>query len=294
MKILKGVCPNMSRILTTVCLIAILMMAVSARLAASAFTFSTGNPDGLIGALSRPAAPGLLETETADDFLLNQATIITQATFTGLLPAGLPLSSVTDIEIELYNIFPLDSTNPPDGRVPTRVNSPADNQFAAFNSAAGEITFSETLLNSNFSVLNTVKDGINPLPNQFTGGEGPASGQEVEFTVTFGSGFTLPAGHYFFRPEVGLTSGDFLWLSAPRPIVPPGTPFAGDLQAWTRNTDLDPDWLRIGTDITEQGPFNMTFTLAGDTVPEPGTVVILGLGTALIAAARSRSKRKNP
>ncbi|MGH8628145.1 MAG: hypothetical protein ACREYC_23725 [Gammaproteobacteria bacterium] len=42
----------------------------------------------------------------------------------------------------------------------------------------------------------------------------------------------LPAGHYFFRPEVGVTGGDFLYLSAPKPIVPLGTPLAGDLQAW--------------------------------------------------------------
>lgn len=284
----------MSRFITAVCVTAILMMATNAPVAASAFTFSTGNADGLLGALTRPASPGLLETETADDFLLTQATTITQATFTGLIPAGVSLGSVNDVEIELYNIFPLDSTNPPDGSVPTRVNSPADNQFAAFDSATGALTFGETLLNSSFSVLNTVQNRINPSPNQFTGGEGPASGQEVEFTVTFGSGFTLPAGHYFFRPEVELISGNFLWLSAPRPIVPPGTPFAGDLQAWTRNTNLDPDWLRIGTDITGQGPFNMTFSLAGNTVPEPSTMVIFGIGTVLFVAARIRSKRKNP
>ena len=46
-----------------------------------------------------------------------------------------------------------------------------------------------------------------------------------------------------------MAGGDFLYLSAPRPIVAPGTPFAGDLQAWIRNSDLAPDWLRIGTDI---------------------------------------------
>jgi len=34
---------------------------------------------------------------------------------------------------------------------------------------------------------------------------------------------------------------------------------------------LKPDWLRIGTDITHSGPFNMTFSLAGDTIPGAGT-----------------------
>jgi hypothetical protein len=79
----------------------------------------------------------------------------------------------------------------------------------------------------------------------------------------------LPAGHYFFRPEVLLTSGDFLYLSAPKVIPAPK-----DLQAWIRNSNLAPDWLRIGTDIVGGTPapqFNMTFSLAGETVPEAGT-----------------------
>ena len=59
----------------------------------------------------------------------------------------------------------------------------------------------------------------------------------------------------------------------------PGTPFAPDLQAWIRNADLDPDWLRVGTDITHQGPFNGTFSLSGQAVPEPATFALLGLGT---------------
>src|SRR5207247_10191041 len=79
---------------------------------------------------------------------------------------------------------------------------------------------------------------------------------------------SLPAGHYVFRPEVQSSSGNFLWLSAPRPIVAPGTPFptgTTDLQSWVRNDALAPDWLRIGTDITAQGPFNAAFSLSGET-----------------------------
>jgi hypothetical protein len=56
--------------------------------------------------------------------------------------------------------------------------------------------------------------------------------------------------------------------------VSPGTPFpAGftDLQSWIRNAKLKPDWSRIGTDITHQGPFNAAFSLAGDTIPGAGT-----------------------
>jgi hypothetical protein len=91
----------------------------------------------------------------------------------------------------------------------------------------------------------------------------------VEITITFTSPIILPAGHYFFRPEVLLTSGDFLYLSAPKVIPAPK-----DLQAWVRNSNLAPDWLRIGTDIVGGATppaFNMTFSLAGETVPEAGT-----------------------
>jgi len=35
-----------------------------------------------------------------------------------------------------------------------------------------------------------------------------------------------------------------------------------------RPSNLDPDWSRVGTDITNQGPFNASFRLEGN-VPEP-------------------------
>ena len=272
-----------------------LAMAVLAGLTATAtaapipFFFSTGDPDGKIGTLSRPAGPGLLETETADDFTTTLPTTITSATFVGLLPSGASPSSVSDVDIELYNIFPVDSANPPSGNVPTRVNSPSDNQFAAFDSGAGDITVTTSSLNSNFTVANTVVNGIHPSPGQFTGGEGPATGEEVLFNIVFNTALSLSPGHYFFRPEVGLTSGNFLWLSAPKPIVAPGTPFSPDLQTWIRNSALSPDWLRIGTDITHEGPFNATFSLEGtQIIPEPSTVLLLGTGLLLFGLSRRR------
>jgi len=249
--------------------------------AADSFTFSTGSPDGLIATLSRVASPGKLETETADDFVTTQATSINSATFTGLLPVGTPLSAITQVEIELYHVFPVDSTNPPDGRVLTRTNSPSDNNFAARDSnVPGQLSFTTTLLNSRFTALNSVVNGIFPLPNQFTGGEGPVTGEEVQFNVTFTTPFIVDADHIFFRPEVRLSGGDFLWLSAARPIVG-GTPFTPDLQTWIRTDGpgaLEPDWERIGTDVTNQGPFNASFSLAGTTVPEPSTLQLMSIG----------------
>jgi hypothetical protein len=265
---------------------AAVMMPLTA--AADAFGFSTGSPDGRIGTLSRPnLGPGLIETETADDFILSQQTSLTQATFTGLIPAG---TSVTRVEIEFYHVFPTDSAFPPSGNVVSRTNSPADVEIAAAtrDSRDGSLTFSTTSLNPNFPVSNTVVNGIHKQPNQFTGGEGPTSGQEVQISVDFLASVDLPADHYFFRPEAALSSGNFLLLSAAGPPL-----FTGDLQTWIRNEDLKPDWERIGTDVTHQGPFNASFSLTGVAVPSPIAGaglpgLILACGALLTLARRRR------
>jgi hypothetical protein len=273
----------LTRTLKSTLLAAAVATLVLTPAAADVFFFSTGNPDGLMATLSRTASPGKLETETADDFVTTAPTVITNATVTGLLPSGTPLSAVNQVEIELYHVFPIDSTNPPDNRVLTRMNSPSDNNFVARDSAVpGQLSFTTTLLNPSFHALNSVINGINPLPNQFTGGEGPVTGEEVQFNIAFTTPISLDANdHVFFRPEVNLSAGDFLWLSAPKPIVAPGTPFAADLQTWIRNDGpgaLAPDWSRIGTDITHQGPFNAAFSLTGSTVPEPATWAMMLFG----------------
>ena len=140
--------------------------------AAAPYNFSTGNPDGKIATLSRPASAGQIETETADDFILGQATRITHATFTGLLPTGAALSGVNRVEIELYHVFPRDSANPPAGNVPTRVNSPSDNEFEARDSALGTLSFRTTLLSASFTAANSIVNGVNKVPNQTTGWRG--------------------------------------------------------------------------------------------------------------------------
>ena len=63
-------------------------LLVSTSLWSADFSFTTGNPDGLMGAASRRASPGKLETETADDFTLDQTTVIRRATIVGLVPSG--------------------------------------------------------------------------------------------------------------------------------------------------------------------------------------------------------------
>jgi hypothetical protein len=272
---------------------------------ADLFFFSTGNPDGRMATASRPSSTAGIEIESADDFVLNTETRITSATFTGLLPTGLPLSDVSDVRIEIYRVFPHDSdvgrtSGPPTfstPQVPTRVNSPADVELADRSASAHTLTFTPSVLQSMFTAGNSVLNGIHPKPNQTTGGEGSVTGQEVQFNVALTSPFTLAAGHYFFVPQVLLSTGDnFFWLSAARPIVPPGTPFTPDLQEWIRNENLQPDWLRVGTDIVGGTPaptFNATFSLSGQLVPEPSTALTFLLGAlGLFGAARACNRRR--
>src|SRR6516165_12767599 len=105
--------------------------------AADPFFFSTGNPDNLLGQLSRPPSPGNLETETADDFVLTDATVISRATIHGLIPSGLDFSGIQRVEVELYHIFPKDSNTARTPRVLTRVNSPADVEIDAATRDSG-------------------------------------------------------------------------------------------------------------------------------------------------------------
>jgi hypothetical protein len=120
------------------------------------------------------------------------------------------------------------------------------------------------------------------------------TGQEVQINLTFLTPFSLPSDHYFFIPQVALTNGgQFYWLSALRPISGAGTTSfpAGvtDLQAWTRNAALDPDWLRVGTDIvggTTPPTFNMAFSLDGTATPEPAASFVVLTGLALIGLRR--------
>jgi hypothetical protein len=248
------------------------------------FFFSTGLPDGKVATISQPssAQTNHVEFESADDFVLTTETVIDHASFTGLLTGGATPADVSNVILEIYRVFPNDSdvgrtSGPPTfstPQVPTRVNSPADNALESFNSTAGDLSFRPDLLSPSFTAQSSVSS-----PDQISlhsGGNGPVTGEEVQFDVKFNTPLDLPAGHYFFVPQVGLTdttpaADHFLWLSAPKPIAPPGTPFppgATDLQSWMRfDPGLAPDWLRIGTDIIGGTTFNGTFSLAGHTVP---------------------------
>jgi hypothetical protein len=289
------------RALSIVTVTVVLLWSGSA--SAVPFFFSTGDVNGQIATASRPSSPGKIEIETGDDFVVSGGTLkLTSATFQGLIPSGSSLSNIGTVRVEIYRVFPADSdvgrtSGPPTfstSQVPTRVNSPSDVALDSRESGGGGLTFTPGIVQSNFTAANSIVNGIHPLPNVMTGGEGAVTGQRVQFNVLFSTPFSLPADHYFFVPQVELASGDFLWLSSVRPIVSPGTPFAPDLQSWIRNENLDPDWLRIGTDIVGAGTFNAAFTLDGDLSPVPEPATLLLLGTSMVGAglvARRRRQR---
>jgi len=263
--------------------------------------FSTGDPDGKIATASRPDTAGKFEIESADDFILTHSTSITDATFTGLLSGGATVSDIGEVVVEIYRVFPNDSditrtSGPPTfstSQVPTRVNSPSDVALDSRDSTSG-LTFTTNDLGS-FVALNSVQPGgIHPTPGQTTGGDGGVRGEEVEFNITFTTPFALPADHYFFVPQVEVTTadGNFLWLSAPKPITGGTGPFVGDLQSWTRDAALDPDWLRVGTDIVGAGTFNAAFSLSGSVIPEPSTWAMMLIGFAGLGYAGWRRARQ--
>lgn len=271
-------------------------LAASPAAAATPFSFTTGAPDGKLGALSRPADRSHVQTETADDFILGSETRLTTATFTGLLAPGAKVTDIKDVEIEFYHLFPGDSANRTPG-VTTRVNSPGDREIEAAtrDAADGSLSFSAAVVNPTFTAANSVVDGIHggDATTEFTGGEGPVTGQEVTFTVTFDKSVLLDPAHLFFRPEVEMGDGsNFLWLSAPKAAPVPGTPSATDLQAWIRNDNLAPDWVRIGTDVTHQAPVNMSFSLGGVAgVPEPAAWALMLAGFGMTGSVVRRNRR---
>jgi hypothetical protein len=277
-------------------LVATALAAVPAAADAIPVHFSTGTVLSNMAVATRPETASKFEIEAGDDFVLNRESFITHATFTGLVTGSNP--TIGDVRVEIYRVFPKDSdvgrtSGPPTfstSRVPTRVNSPADVEFDDRSVGSGNLVLKTTTLNPSFTASNSIQPGgIHPIPNQTTGGNGPVTGAETLFDVTFTTPFDLPADHYFFVPQVDVAGGEFLWLNASRPIDATGTPFAPDLQAWTRDNFLDPDWLRVGTDIVGGSPaptFNLAFTLDGAVAPEPSMLALLGAGLAGLALAR--------
>jgi hypothetical protein len=290
------------KIIVQVALATTLVAGLTISSNASPIIFSTGATNNEMAAASRPGTSSGFEIETADDFFLTNETLVTGATFTGLITGTNP--TIGSVQAQIYNIFPLDSNTTRTPNVPTRMNSPADVQLDSRTSGSN-LNFTTSVVSPTFTALNSVAPGgIHPMPGQMTAGNGPVTGQEVQFHLMFTTPFDLAAGHYFFVPQVEIMTpgAAFFWLSAERPITatgtPPGTPFpagTADLQGWTRDQFLDPDWLRVGSDIIgtpAAGPtFNFSFQLEGDVVPLPATLPLFATGIGALGLLGWRRKR---
>ena len=147
---------------------------------ADPFFFSTGDPDGLIATASRPDSPGRPEIESADDFVLTQNTRITGGSFTGLLTGGASLASISEVVVEIYRVFPLDSDV---GRTSVRRRSRprrcrhASTRRPTWRSRRARpprrnCCSSPRSSQMSFTANNSVLNGIHPMPGQFTGGDG--------------------------------------------------------------------------------------------------------------------------
>src|SRR5215813_14621769 len=279
--------------------------------AAGDVIYNNLTPNNMMAVAVRPEVGSSFEIEAGDDFVLGSQTLITSASFVGLFVGGTGTPSISDLVVEMYRVFPNDSdvgrtSGPPTfstSQVPTRVNSPSDVAFDSRDSVAGQLAFTSSVLSATFTALNSVQPGgIHPAPNVATGGNGSLTGQEVQINVNFATPFDLPPDHYFFVPQVLLTNGgQFYWLSASRPISGAGTtpfpPGVTDLQTWTRDAMLDPDWLRVGTDIVDTinvsvaPTFNAAFSLDGTLVPEPSTFLLVGPVLVGFAVHLSRRRR---
>src|SRR5438445_143595 len=154
------------------------------------------------------------------------------------MPPNFTAADIGQVNVEIYRVFPNDSDTTRTPNVPTRTNSPADVEFNGEfalkmgnrSTADGSLSFTFVVTDVAFQAKNSVINGINPQPNQNTGGEGPVTGWLTQFVVVFTTEIILPPGHYFIVPQIEVVHGlgEFLWLSAPH------SQFTGDLQTWVR------------------------------------------------------------
>ena len=192
--------------------------------AGSTFFFSTGDPDGKMAMASRPSSAGKIEIESADDFVLTAPRASPARPSPVSCRRTASLSDMTNVRVEIYRVFPLDSTIPRQWQCAHADQFSLGRGVRRTDAAAHNLTFTPGIINSSFTAQIPSSTGSirNPtsIPRRGTG-HGPRGSVQRDFE----SAFTLPADHYFFVPQVQLSNGDFFWLSAPKPIVAPGTPF---------------------------------------------------------------------
>lgn len=245
--------------------------------AQAATLFTTGSPDGAVAVVSGGVLnfPGTVFS-AADDFILLNESLITGGTFTGLITPPLRFTDIVDVSLSIYNVTLSTATGQP---IPV-----PDGLAASANSASEQLTYTQE-----FSSVNTASVTI-PRASQPV----PFFGFGTTFNFVLESPIVMPAGHYFVSPRVVVTSvpggppqpGLFYWLSAPWPL---GTSALDYDAVLIGNGDAGPSfWVPISN--AAGGPENMSFSLRGEEIPEPGAAWLILAGLAVIGyrAAKRR------
>ena len=129
--------------------------------------------NGMAAASHPPLSGSGVENEAADDFVLGGGALVSEIKFIGLLTSGSLISLGRTWSFTASSRTT--ARSPPDGRVPTRTNSPSDVAFDE-RGASDFSSVTVTTLAPSFTATNSVNNGIHPSPGQTTGGEGPVTG----------------------------------------------------------------------------------------------------------------------
>jgi len=133
-------------------------LQVAAAPAIGATFYSNLTPNSLMKIAPRPQSAGAFEIEAGDNFVLSSQSIINLASFVGLLVSGSGgTPTILEIVAEMYRGFPLDSNTAGMHDTTARVNSPSDVAFDSLASAAGQLTFTTSVLSGTFKALNSAQ-----------------------------------------------------------------------------------------------------------------------------------------
>src|SRR5262245_48331912 len=250
------------------------------------------------------------ETEAIDDFVINPLTFphgfsINQVAAQVLLTD--PNATITNLAIEFYRTFPVDS-DPNRTPAVTRTNGPSDdgNEFAEFATDDSSLSFSQSVQNGNFTLQTTIEAGPTGTGILETT---PTTGSLRLLTMNLASPLTLAptnpfpndfATHYWLELTAEVSSGEFYWVQGVFPRTIPGVlPVLGeDRQTWfTTNPGLSPDFRRVSdiinqADGTTSPVFNSSMEIHGNAVPEPSTLILL-LSGGLLSVRRFRARRRD-